>query len=60
MLIYLLLVEMSGHAGQLTLEDRLNIVVRNLSNSNSFILESHKIKNNALNASHQQNQSLRV
>ena len=51
---------MSGHAGQLTLEDRLNIVVRKLSNSNSFILESHKIKNNALNASHQQNQSLRV
>lgn len=28
---------MSGHAGQLTLDDRLNIVVRNLSDPNSYI-----------------------
>ena len=45
-----------GHACQLTVVD-LTFFVRTLI-QNSFILKSHKMKNNALNAFDQQNQSL--
>ena len=47
---------LSGHACQLTVED-LTFFCEN-TNTNSFILESHKMKDNALNAFDQQNQSL--
>ena len=45
---------LSGHATDL---GRFNIFCEN-TNPNSFILESHKMKNNALNAFDKQNQSL--
>ena len=49
---------LSGHACQLTLED-LTFYVRTLIQTLLyFILESHKMKNNALNAFDQQNRSL--
>ena len=48
---------LSKRACMSTDRGRFNIFCEN-TNTNSFILESHKMKNNALNAFDQQNQSL--